>query len=374
MWSLPPNLVEAFRHEYQVTPQVTAWRDGARLDVDMDVLSGSVTMTDSPGVRATLDLDVAPQPGLWDLLAPLGTTLRVSLEFRWGIERAVVPLGWFDVEQQSLSYDIGGVLSLSGCPDRWARVMIRRFDAPVTPNGNAVNLAVQYARTALGSDVGTAFISPSTARVRGQVYEESRDEAVQALLNAANKRAFVDRVGRLVVKARPELTGPAVWEVDSFHGGVLISADRGRSSRAVRNQIIVVPAGTAVFPRQYVSDTDPASPTRVTGPMGYRPRFYSSPSIRTAEQARIVGRSILRASTALGAEVTVTTAPHWGLEPGDLIDLALPGVGGDGWAAERHLIQSVTLPIPQRGKAATQTIVMRSTRPDGGDDIDGGAA
>jgi hypothetical protein len=44
---------------------------------DLRPTGGSITDTTKPGVRRVLNLELAPTPGLFDLLAPVGTLLTV---------------------------------------------------------------------------------------------------------------------------------------------------------------------------------------------------------------------------------------------------------------------------------------------------------
>jgi len=347
-----------------------ATRPGTPLDVDLDVAAGGVAMTDEPGVRAVLSMQVAMRPGLWDTLAPLGTRLVPVLRTRAGHSRWDTRFGVFEVEEQSLTYDGSGVLSVTA-PDLWVRVRNRRLDRSVVANGNAVDIAVAYAREALGPDVPVTKIERSTVTVRGLVFEDDREELIDELLTLAGRVAYIDRDGGLVVERPRTLTGggSAAWPVDPFHDGVLAVGTRSRSSAPVRNRIIVRSA-SGRYPQQTVQDANPSSPTRVSGPMGPRPLIVTTSRAQTATQANLVGRDVLRWSTATGAETTASTVPHYGLDPTDPVAVTFPAQGGDGWASERHLLASVDHPFPQRGQPATQSLTMRSTRPDGGEDID----
>ena len=367
MYPVSASLVRAWSSGYSVEVSCQARRGAAVLVDDLDVVGGGVATTDAPGVRAVLDLEVAPSPGLFDVLAPGGVQVFPVLRFRWGIEMEDVPLGCFDVEEQSLSYTDGGTVGLKGCPDLMGRVVSRRLDSPVLATGNAVGLASLAIRDGIGVGLTGTDVDRAEAVVADAVFDDKREDLIAACLAAANRQAYVDRGRRLVIRKPPGLEGPVVWSVDAYRSGTLVTAERTRSSRMVRNRIIVRPVGVH-FPTQWVDDDDPTSPTWVGGPMGVRPRVLASPLIRNAEQARAAGRSLLARSTGLAASLTITTAPHWGLEPGDVIDVTLPAVGGDGAVSERHLVASVNLPLPTRGSAAVQQITTRSTNPDTGAD------
>lgn len=357
---------QAWRHGYALGVTCQAYRGGQLLPVTLDVLDGGVQMTDAPGVRARLDTRVRSAPGMWDALAP-GATLRPVLRTTYGQSYEDTRFGSFDVDEQNMTYDGAGVLSFKGCPDLWGRVQSRGLDAPATPTGNAVGYAVAAIRQALGDDVTAQIVAASTVEVGDVVYDDDREELVHDLLEAADRIAYIDRGDRLVVARPPTLTGTPVWAVDAFSDGVLVDAERSRSRRAVRNRVIVRATGGASFPQVTEDDTDPRSPTRVSL-MGPRPMRVANPLIRTREQARIVARSTLRRVTRLGAQIDITAAPHWMLEPGDLIGVTLPAQNGDGYAYESHLIATVDHPFPTPGTPVVQKITTRSSRPDGGED------
>lgn len=371
-WPVRPQTEEAWRHGWTAEVSCTAWLGAERLDLPLDVLTGKVTETDAPGIRAVLDVEFVSAPGLWEALAPLGAKLVPQITSSYGIESETTRMGTFLVEEQSLVYDGAGVLRLR-CLDLWSRVLGARLERATTPRGNNVDVAVSHVQAAIGSDLTGLSVAASAARSTGKViFERDRDDLVQKLLTAAGRIGYVDRAGRLVVERPPTLASPAGWPIDPFHGGVLLGATRSRSKARVYNRVVLDPAGAHRWPRQRVDDTSPSSPTRVDGPLGVRTTFVRNPVIRFAQQARVVGKIRLTRTTAPAAQVDISSVPHYGLQPGTVVPVVFPAQGGDGAAAERHLVATVEHPFPPRGggQGPPQRITMRTARPDGGVELD----
>jgi hypothetical protein len=60
---------------------------------DLRPIGGSITDTTKPGVRRMLTLELAPEPGLYDLLSPIGTTLVVTARVRYTNQQVGRPDG-----------------------------------------------------------------------------------------------------------------------------------------------------------------------------------------------------------------------------------------------------------------------------------------
>jgi hypothetical protein len=96
-------------------------------------------------VRRVLNLELAPEPGLFDLLSPIGTTLTVTARVMYTNRTTVdIPMGVFDVDSESLS-EGGGGLSLTA-PDKWVRIQRARFIKPQASNPGTCWWTDQIAR------------------------------------------------------------------------------------------------------------------------------------------------------------------------------------------------------------------------------------
>src|SRR5439155_6186892 len=92
---------------------------------------GSIVDTNKPGVRRTLNLELEGDQALFDLLAPIGTTLTVTAHVR-KTDRSVVDIqmGVFDVDSQTLAEGQGKVTLVA--PDFWVRLSRARFVGPAS--------------------------------------------------------------------------------------------------------------------------------------------------------------------------------------------------------------------------------------------------
>jgi hypothetical protein len=156
-----------------------------------------------------------------------------------------------------------------------------------------------------------------------------------------------------------------VWTIDASSSGVLLDADRTRSRQRTYNVVVVSGAdlgGDAPFPPVSVEDDSPGSPTYVGGDFGRVPFFQTSSLITSPAQATKAGRATLRRVSGLAASLDLTSVVNPALEVGDVIEVLLPDRHGDGRKIERHLVDSLTVPLTTDG---TQPITTRSTRPEG---------
>jgi hypothetical protein len=360
--------LSALRGPHTLSIHVEAWRGGAQVGGELRVLSGHVeataSLTASP--RRTLNLDLAPARGLWDALAPAGTMLYAWRGVRY-VNGAVeqVPLGVFDVDEQTLGYGPGGGLSITA-PDLWVRVQRARLETPrAVPAGPVLTTAVSLATeaTKLGTGVLTGDYGATT---RAQVLGPGdRDAPIADLARTAGAWIYADVNGKVTTRPVPSLYETPVWTVDASASGVLLDANRSRSRQRTYSVVVVSPGdvnGVTPYAPQVVADTDVNSPTYAAGPFGRVPYFVTDPLALDAAQALKTGRAYLRRVTGMAAQLDLTSVVNPALEPGDVIEVLLPGRDGDAPKVERHLIDSVSIPLAVDG---TQTIATRSTRPEG---------
>lgn len=365
MQPVTSNFLAAIRSSHTVTIRVEAWRGTSRVAV-LDVLGGDVSngagFTSPP--RRTLNLEVAPSKGLWDTLAPAGTTLRAFRGVRYidgTVER--VALGVFDIDEQSMSYGPSGTLSITA-PDVWVRVQRARFEKPrLLWRSGALETAVEWAREAIALGVGATY--ESTARTKPTVFTRDREQAIGELATAAGAWVYTDPQGRVTARPVPYLSGTPVWTVDASSSGVLLDATRTRSRQRTYN-VVVVPSPAldgAVLPALVVvEDTDSASPTWVGGPFGRVPFFRPIGILESRTEMVAAANALLRRVKGLAAELDITAAVNPALEPGDVIQVVLPARAGNPRKVERHLVDAVNVPLTAGG---TQSIRTRSSRPEG---------
>lgn len=365
MQAVSADFLAAIRSSHQVDIRVEAWRGDTRVGGTLAVLGGQVSnaagATSPP--RRTLSLELAPEKGLWDALAPVGTTLKVWRGVRYvdgTVER--VPLGVFDVDEQSMSYAPDGTLSITA-PDVWVRVQRARFEKPRTTGTNGIAEAVELAREAIGLGVGD--VVTDTTAISKAVWERDREEAIRELSWSYGVWIHTDTAGRVVARDVPYLSGTPVWTVDASASGVLLDANRDRSRQRTYNVIVVnftrMNSSAKVAPL-IIADDDPTSPTYAGGPFGRVPFFMTRSLILSRAFGNRPAYAMLRRLKGLAADMELTSVVNPALEPGDVIQVVLPARAGDARRVERHLIDSVTVPLTADG---TQQLVTRSSRPEG---------
>jgi hypothetical protein len=348
----------------------TAYYNGQPIAGATDLLirSGSVTDTSAPGVRRTMDLELVPTPGLFDLLSPVGVQLRpISVTKYNNSEAELIPMGVFDLTAVSKSYGADGTIKLS-CFDKWVLVQRASF---VTPYASQPTLTVaqQIAaliRYALGQGENVNVLATSQALVGSLVWDDKVDDAINKMAESIGAWAYFDRNGVATVADLPTLTSTsAAWSVDASASGVLLDADRSKDRSKTYNMVVVNSEkadGGALFDPQIVSDTDPNSPTYVGGPFGQVPYKYSSPLLTNATQALQAGAAKLATLTGLNSQLSLTAVRNHALDALDAIDVQLPRERYDvSIPSERHLIDKVVHPLMPDG---TQQIDTRATRTD----------
>ena len=341
----------------------------------MRPIGGSVTDTTKAGVRRTLNLELAPEPGLFDKLAPIGTRLTVTANVRYTNQAVVtIPMGVFDVDSQTLREGAGS-LSLTA-PDLWVLLQRAKFPRPVQsiPGLSIPNMIAWLIRDALGQSTAVAITSGVTSRTGNLTWEKDRDKAITDLADSAGLWVYADRNGGWTVADFPTIGRSANWLIDASPSGVLTSLDRTRSRTNTYNVVIVSSSSTDtadVFDTQTVWDTDPNSPTyagtdpfghpELAGPFGVVPYYHDTPLALGNFYAKKTGWTILSKTAGLASSVNLGQVPNPAVDAGDVIDVMPPKVRYDQpRILERHMADEVTHPLS--GEA--QQITGRSTRTD----------
>lgn len=366
MFPVSAQFLSALRASHQAVVRVDAYTAGAstRLAEDLPVSGGSVTADASSQVRRTLDLTVSDSALMptseGDVLSPHGTELYVlrGVQYPTG-DTEWCPLGVFRVDDVKRGFADAPVQV--SAVDRAKAVADRKFEKPRQPTGSQNR--VQWITT-LAQEVWPGLaVTNSTGNTDAMpypppVWEHERWDAIEELATSIGAEVFFGSRGGLMIRPEPTITDPVVWWVDTGASGVLVDGERVISRERTFN--VVVATGEAAGPfapaRAVAEDTDPASPTRVTGPFGRVPTFYNSPLLRTTTQASKAANGLLGRARALNRQLELSSIPNPALEPGDVIEVRL-----DDGTRERHLIDKVTCPLEP---SSVMELSTRSTNPD----------
>jgi hypothetical protein len=376
-FNVPDPYREAIRGGLAVTYFVDATLDGDPVPgaTRLAPVGGTVTDTTRPGVRRVLNLELAPEPGMFDRLAPIGTTLSVTARVQYTNRTAVdIPMGVFDVDSESLS-EGGGGLRLTA-PDRWVKIQRARFIRPQasTRGARITDQIVSLIRGALGPSEPVVVTARSTATVGALVWEKDRDQAIIDLATQIGAWVYFDRQGVATVASVPGIGASASWLVDASASGVLVELDRERSRTKTRNVVIVESshAAGAKFPMQCTWDGDVTSPTYAgtnpltnpgsAGPFGIVPYYFDSPVLTSPLAALHAARTILSRTTGLASQVSLGQVPNPAVDAFDTLDVMPPRERYDiPRVLERHVADTVTHPLTL---GSPQQIEGRSTRSD----------
>lgn len=344
---------------------------------DLRPIGGTLTDTSKPGVRRVLNLELAAEPGLFNLLSPERTTLTVTAKVTYPNRTvASIPMGVFDVDTQTLD-ESEGRINLTA-PDKWARIQRAKFIGPFSYGNAAWGMPVttiiqKLIQDALGVTEPVTKLATSVALTGHNVWEEHRDKAIMDLAAGIGAWVYFDRNGVATIADIPT-TGPtAHWLVDASPSGVLLDLNRQRDRSETFNVVVLTSSSTAVtdpptFEYAIWWDDDSQSPTYAgtdpltnpssAGPFGINVKYESTSLPLTQGDANTVAKALLYRSKGMLSQLTVSTAPNPAADALDIIDVLprrerydIPRV------VERHIIDNLTHSLTVRG---AQNIVGRS--------------
>ncbi|MGV9352277.1 DUF5047 domain-containing protein [Streptomyces misionensis] len=296
--------------------------------LDLAHTDGSVTVDRGNSVRRTCtvtvpDVSLLPMSPM-DQLAVYGARLRILRGIIYGDGSVeAVPLGLFRIN--SISGDPAfGPVTIDGSGLE-AVVADDKFTAPYTTRG-ATNATAAISNLIQASIPGAVITNRATDATIGTMTWDAQSDrwaAVQECATAIGAEVYADADGQFVIAELPDLlTAPVAWNVDAGETGVLISANRSFSRDGMYNMVVAsgentednVPPVSAT-----ASDTDPTSPTYVSGPFGRVPKFYSSATLTSSTLALNAAQKLLRDSVKPNTTVSLTSLPNPCLEPGDVL-------------------------------------------------------
>ncbi|MEV6969990.1 DUF5047 domain-containing protein [Hamadaea sp. NPDC051192] len=275
-----------------------------------------------------------------------GQRLRIRTGLRIpGGEAELLDMGWYLITTWSRD-EQDGTVTIRGADLSKLIVDARLYAAESPPVG--ATYGTEFVRLVDG--ILPAAVSPDLddmAISSGTVWERDRDAALTALTSAWNgARWYVDDSGTVeAAPAHPDITSATTPDVVITDGsaGTLTGRQRDADRDRQYNALVVTGAtpddGTAA-PYAVAEITDPASPIRVSGPFGRKPRFFQSDLITTGAQATATATNLLGRYTLFGRAEAVDAVPDPRVQLGDVARIYT--ADGDAYLGR---ITALTLPL-----------------------------
>lgn len=366
----------AVRQPHQRAARVTL------LDTDL-VVTGELTGTDATAIEGsvTIGSDRRRSCSL-RLVNPAGTLTPAAagdalfpnalIRIERGIVIDGVPelvsLGVFVIDRPEIDVDPpGSTITISG-QDRIKLALKSKFTVPTTyAAGEAIADVVRSIAQAAG--MGTALYrlnDGGKSLAADRTYETGADRwpSIIALATDYALRAYVDADGYLVLEPAPtDATLPdPVWVFERGSEAIMLGITKGFGDDRLYNHVLV--SGEAFDQAPLAAearDLNPASPAynpvEGTGPIGDRLYTYTSPMIRSIEQAAEVAAALLLEVALIEEDIRLPSVVHPALEPGDAVvireDISR--------TSDTYLIDNLAIPLAV-GPMTTGTKKLRDLR------------
>ena len=330
--------------------------------LEIPIKSGDVKMASTTDVKATLECEV---PGdYWDSVRPYGAELFVERGVDYGDgTKEYVPLGYFRIQKVDQASAPAGPIKISA-QDRIAQLKDVRLIYPYSyPAGlthrQLFDRLVNGYTDPVGSTTGGPLVIaygmyyPVSVPIIFEGYDGDRatlpagtvkDDVYAAIADIVDARSCVvmfDRIGQMVITSRERAPGvPSIYTVKPGKAGNLVSASRSLTRDGVYNIVVSRgsdPANLTGYRLAYNNDT--GSALYWAGPFGPIPRYYSSPLLKTSDQADAAAETVLSRYKGLPSGLATVSLPDPSLDPLDPITVQI------GTTLEDHVIDEITIPL-----------------------------
>ncbi len=367
MYPVSQEFLDAIESSHTLEVLAVAYLDGSIVPggEDLLVVEGSVRVDAKSKVRRAVEsLKVVSTDGRTDTLRAILEAPGTEVQIYRGVRlpsgsKELAPIGRFVVDKVDDAIGLPGAVTVTA-PDRAQRVIRDRF---LTPRGGDTSKTIPGMIEALiqESIPGAVVqdLSGDATMVRsGVVWERERWDAIDELATSIGCVVYTDPAGDFVIAPEKTTADPADWTVSTGATGVLLDGTRSTVLEGVYNVVVATSAPTdGEAPVLGIAeDTNPLSPTRVDGPLGRVPRFYSSPLLATNAQALSAAQSILARALGLRGSLELSTLVNPALEAGDRVDVVFQ----DG-SSQRHIVDSFAVPLTVGG---SMTLSTRATEPE----------
>lgn len=366
-----PTLSElAVRRVQRVYVECAAYLGGSSQG-SLPLSGGSVTADCRRSVMRDGSISIAPAPttaGLtlseaYDLLCTPGLELAITRGYELADgSRVSASLGRFVVGEPAETED-----SLSTpITDLSQRISLAHWTDPYQiASGTALADALNALLQDRWPDVQTSISTSTCPDLLGAqaVFEAGEDSDpwadARGLAAAHGYELYFDTAGvATVTRVTDAASSSPVFTFARGTTAIVTARTRTSPLERVYNGIIVSGEGSDVETpvRGEAWDDNPASPTYYLGPLGKRPRFYSSPLITTESQAETVAEEMKAGILGRVQKLSWEHVPHVGLKPLDVVAVE----SADG-SLPTYILDALTIPLEIAGKmsAEAREIVVR---------------
>lgn len=344
MWDVSGRWDDAIRRAHDVVTTIEVWQNGSK-QTTLNCTGGTVTLDEGSKVRRTISFDcsdVALEPDdAADLLSPFGTDLHVfsGITYTEG-DTELVPLGVFRIGNTTRASILAG-LSITGS-DYSQPIADDRFVTPWnTPAGSAIVDEIARIVHDFDSTIEVYDLTGSQQLTAKATFEQERWDAIESLAASIGAEAAFDQVGRLIVRPvpMPTSTSDVVWVVDAgYDTAVITDVATGLSAEGVYNAVVASSSSAGDNPVSSVV-------YQSSGPLAWRagfkrPRFYSSPLLKTADACTSAATAILARSAVYSRQINPIIVPNPALDVGDFVQVVM----ADG-TTEIRALSKITVPL-----------------------------
>lgn len=313
------------------------------------ISDGQVTKDRGQWARRTCTATIADSsPAMRALTMPYGNEIRLwrGVVMPSGSEYLLCQ-GTFGIQDAEVDYIAGGI-KVSGI-DRGRRVTDDRFPFARTLDQSSVVGTLRQLLMESTPWAGVGAFGLSDRATGPLTWAQDREGACKDLAASIGGECYTEPFGDFILAPVPDMASPTVWTVRAGDGGALVAPARKLSRQGVYNAVVVtssaadaaeVSSSQTATGRTAIADDDLYSPTWRDGPFGQVVTYYSSPFVKTQDQADTAAAAILRNQLGLSRSVSFESAVNPALEAGDVI-----AVDYGGGLVERHILDRIVMPL-----------------------------
>lgn len=359
----------AVKTSHKVISKAAVWSNDRKL-LDLDVVSGKVSVNANNSSRRTCeitlhtdpeDTDLVPDTG-YDFLTPFGNQLRLyrGIQFADGTEE-YIPLGVFVITDVQIEDASQGVTITVRGEDKSIIVSRNKWTTTFQMLTGTLEASLTNLLQNRFPDIEVNF--PTTNVSINQIIlgaDSSNDPFKDAVTIAqlVGFDLFFDVNGVCTMKQFPTLDAATVVATyEEGNGGTIDTVNRNISTKETYNGVIYTVEGSQVTTpiRVEVWDEDTTSPTYRYGVFGSVPTFITTNLISTSAEAIKAATLLLNTYIGQQEEITFTAIVDPSLDVNDVVYIKAVGSKID----RTVIIDSMDIPLSYTENLSVNTRVVR---------------